>query len=191
MAGLSTLFVGAAVGLQAYGSYKQTDAAKKLSESQQVVAQQEAKAEEVRMRAMELDARRRTTEMLRQEQRARAMALATSTAQGAGTQSSGLQGGYGQIAGQSGVNMLGVQQNLGFGRELFGINQGISQQRFLQAGYSGQAAMGRGYSALGSSLLGVAPQFSALTQGWGQKQQNPYMQGYGEYINWQGRGAIY
>lgn len=177
--------VGASVAMTAFGAIQSTKAQKDIAASNKVIAEQEAKAEAVRQKAMELDARRRTTEMLRQEQRARAMALATSTAQGAGTQSSGLQGGYGQISGQTGVNMLGVQQNLGFGRELFGINQGISQQRMFQADYQSQAAFGRGLSSLGSSLLGVAPQFSALMGGY-NPQGNSTGYWYGPYNNNEG-----
>jgi hypothetical protein len=186
--------IGASVGMQAYGSYQQYKAQKDIAASNQVIAQQEAKAEAVRQQAMELDARRRSNEMLRQEQRARAMALATSTVQGLGQGSSSLGGAYGQISGQTGVNMLGVSQNLGMGREMFGINQAISQQRIMQAGYQGQAARGSGLASMGSSLLGVAPQFSALMGGYNPQSLSGgygYNQGYGEYVNWQGRGAIY
>jgi hypothetical protein len=51
-------------------------------------------------------------------------------ATGAGAQfGSGLQGAYGQISGQSGVNLLGIRQNLELGRNIFDINAGISQQQ--------------------------------------------------------------
>lgn len=88
--------------------------------------------EEQKQKAMELDARRQQLEVIRNQQRGRALALTTATSQGA-SRGSGLQGGYGQISGQTGVNLLGIQQNLDIGRNIFGINQGISDSRVAQA----------------------------------------------------------
>lgn len=81
-----------------------------------------------RMIAMETAARRDQLEIFRQQQRARATGLVAATAQGA-QGGSGLQGAYGQISGQTGVNLLGVLQNLEIGRNIFGLNEGISNKR--------------------------------------------------------------
>jgi len=78
------------------------------------IAASEQALEGQRRVAMELDARRRNLEIVRNQQRGRSMALAAATAQGA-RRGSGLQGGYAQISGQTGVNMLGVNQNLQIG----------------------------------------------------------------------------
>lgn len=95
-----------------------------------IAAQQEIEAQKAK--AMEIDARRQQTEIIRNQQRGRALALTNATAQGA-ARGSGLQGGYGQIAGVSGFNMLGVQQNLQIGRDIYSENQNISNSRIQQA----------------------------------------------------------
>lgn len=85
-----------------------------------------------RRQAMEIDARRNQLEIIRNQQRGRALALTAATAQGA-SRGSGLQGGYGQISGQTGVNLLGIQQNLQVGRNIFDNNAAISAQRLGMA----------------------------------------------------------
>jgi hypothetical protein len=88
----------------------------------------ETQVEGKRQEAMNLDARRRSMEVIRNQQRYRAMALTNATAQGA-RQGSGLQGGYGQISGQSGVNLMGVLQNQMIGNDIFGLNSQITGQK--------------------------------------------------------------
>ena len=80
--------------------------------------------------AMELDARRQSLQAIRTQQQARSQALVNATSnQGSGaTRGSGLAGGYGQISGQSNVNLLGIQQNLGIGENIYGINTDITKQ---------------------------------------------------------------
>lgn len=103
----------------------------------------EQQIEAQRMKAMQLDARRRQMEVIRNQQRYRAVGLTNATAQGAQF-GSGLQGGYGQISGQSGVNLLGIQQNLQIGQDIFGLNQAITGQKQqyadLQYNYAAQQA---------------------------------------------------
>lgn len=93
--------------------------------------------------AMELDARRNQLEEIRKLQRARATSLQVATATGQ-QRGSGLQGAYGQAQGQHGVNMLGIQQNLGFGENIFALNSQVSQQNVameqLRSGYAKQQA---------------------------------------------------
>lgn len=88
--------------------------------------------EQQKQNAMELDARRQQMEIIRNQQRGRALSLATGVAQGGGGfvgGSSARGGAYGQISGQTGVNLLGVQQQLEVGRNIFGLNTNISNQR--------------------------------------------------------------
>lgn len=107
-----------------------------------IVAQQKD-IEATKRQAMEVDARRQQLEILRNQQRGRALGLATATAQGA-SKGSGLQGAYGQISGQTGVNLLGVQQNLEAGRNIFDANANItdlnSQMNDLTYNYALQQA---------------------------------------------------
>lgn len=99
------------------------------------IAQEQA-VQESNRQAMELGARRQSLEIIRQQQRGRALALTANVAQGgsgAVNGSSALQGAYGQIGGQTGVNMLGVSQNLQIGRDIFTANQNISNNRIDSA----------------------------------------------------------
>jgi hypothetical protein len=95
-----------------------------LGINKDIVAQQRA-IEATKRQAMEVDARRQQLEIVRGQQRARSLGLTNATSQGA-SKGSGLQGGYGQIAGQTGVNLLGVQQGLESGRNIFNANAAIS-----------------------------------------------------------------
>lgn len=82
--------------------------------------------------AMELDARRNQLEVIRNQQRARSMGLAAATQSGS-KDGSGLQGAYGQFSGQAGVNLLGIQQNLQTGRNIFDQNAIISGNNIATA----------------------------------------------------------
>lgn len=143
---------------------------KAAAQKQQIMLEQ--KAEEQRRLYMEDDARRKEMEIVRNQQRARAIALTNSTSQGASF-GSGLQGGYGQIAGQSGVNMLGVNQNLEIGRNLFGINSQISQQKILQGQGASEMATGQGLSALGSSLWSTQAPLGQFFKGFSNSTPIP------------------
>jgi hypothetical protein len=151
----STLIVGAAVagvGLSAAGMVQSHSAAKQQASAQKDMIAEQQKQEAIRQRAMELDARRRSLEAVRQQQRARSLALTTTTAQGA-NQSSGAMGAFGQVSGQSNTNLTGIQQQLGFGREMFASNALLSQARMNSADAQSSAALGAGMSSLGGAII--------------------------------------
>lgn len=85
-----------------------------------------------RMQAMELDARRKQMDNLRIAQRTRALATISATSQGA-LFGSGISGGRAAIQGQTGVNQLGIQQNLQLGRNIFAQNAAITQGRIASS----------------------------------------------------------
>lgn len=161
----------AALGASIYGTSKQVKAAKQQTAAMQQQIQMEQQAEALRMQQMELEAKRRNKETIRNQQRARSMALAAATVQGAG-QGSGLQGGYGGIAGQANTQLLNTSQNLQIGRGLFAANQGISSARMSYAAAGTDAAVGRGFSSLGASIMQATPM---LTNMYGNLNiGNPY-----------------
>lgn len=165
----SAIIAGAAiagVGLAGAGYMQQKSAAKEQAKFQQQQIAEQQKQEAIRQRAMELDGRRRSLEAVRQQQRARALALATTTAQGA-SQGSGLMGAYGQISGQSNTNLLGIQQQLGFGREMFASNQLMSQARMGYADASSNYAAGAGLMSLGGAVISSLGPLSNLSGGFG------------------------
>lgn len=169
-----TLALGvSSLALQASGAFASFSGASKKAEAQKAQIGLEQKAEEQRRQYMELDAHRKEMEIIRTQQRARSLALTNSTAQGASL-GSGLQGGYGQISGQSGVNMLGVQQNLGIGRNIFDINAQISQQKIFQAQGGSEAATGAGLSSLGGSIWGAQGPLNQFFKGYSNSTPFPY-----------------
>src|SRR5437660_2342874 len=152
----------AGLGMSIFGGISKMDAAQKSAAASAGIAQAEQQQEVIRQRMMEVGARRQQMEVLRNQQRARSLALNNATTQGA-QQGSGLQGGYGQIAGQSGVNALGISQNLEAGEQMFGLSAQISGQKVALAQAGGQAATAQGVSGIGSTLLGAVGPIKNLT----------------------------
>jgi hypothetical protein len=104
---------------------------------------------------MELDAQRRTIATVRGAQQARSLALNNATAQGAGS-SSGLLGGYGQIAGQANQGLTAINQNLDIGRKTSDANIAISGLNAQLADAKADESFWSGLGGLGKSLTGAA-----------------------------------
>lgn len=124
-AAASVVFAGQERDINNQAAAQSVTAAGESRTINQGIVGEQRDIEATKRQAMEVDARRQQLEIIRNQQRGRALGLATATAQGA-SKGSGLQGGYGQIAGQTGVNILGVQQNLQAGRNIFDANANIS-----------------------------------------------------------------
>lgn len=156
----------AGVALSAAGAATSFAGAGKAASAQKAMSGVQIQQENVRERAMEFDARRRTLEVLRNQQRARALALTTATAQGA-SMGSGLMGGYGQIAGQAGENITGIQGQLGFGREMFALNRQMAGIQNQYASASSMMSMGSGMSSLGGAILSNLGPIKSIGAGFG------------------------
>jgi len=172
----------AGLGLAAGGAYTSYAAAQDAGDANQSILQQQMEAERLRKQEMEMDARRKSLEIVRQSQVARSMALTNATSQNA-QGGSGLQGGYGQIAGQEGFGLMGVSGALEIGRGMFDINQQIAMYKMQLAQAQTQAALGSGLSSLGGSMMGVASTAGKLTAGWGPGSNTPTYQGYGTQMS--------
>lgn len=152
MAVFSTIIaaVGAAAAVagtigSVYMSQQQASSARK---SQRIAQEQE----NIRQRQMNLDAIRKKREIIRQQQMAMAQAQSTAVGQGADS-GSALEGAYGSISGQSGVNLQGVNINQSMGNEMFALNR-RGTQIGNQASAAGTAAAGfSGLSSLGDSIV--------------------------------------
>mgnify|MGYP003393539088 CR=1 FL=1 len=107
------------------------------------------KAEEARKRQMELDNLRKQREVARNTQLNRAKATSNAVAQGAGD-STGVEGGYGQIQQTGGEDLNYLTQSLDIGRDLFNAN---AQSAYGQ----GISAVGNGVNNLGLSLIKASP----------------------------------
>lgn len=165
--------VGAAIG--GIGAYMGMQAAQGQSQAQQNIAALQMQVQKKNEDQMNLTARRAQLEVVRNNQRARAQAM--NNAVGSGSQfGSGLAGGLGQIAGMSGNNLLGLNQNLMIGRQIATLNQGISQQEMLYAKYQGSAATASGVSQIGQGLFSLGQSVTSASINPSQRQQ-----GYGNY----------
>jgi len=141
--GLAAGVVGA--GTQLYGSMQQAEAQKKsFALSQQ--------AESARKRAMDLDSQRKSFSIIREQQMARAQALANATSGGAQF-GSGLQGGYGQVAGSSGNNFQAQQNSQEAGDQMFAINAAKGNSDANAAAAGSMASLGSGISSLGNMFV--------------------------------------
>jgi hypothetical protein len=147
----------AAIGVAASiaGTIVAYQGAQKQAKAQKQALAHQMRAEELRKRQMEIDSTRKQRQMIRESQQARAKALAVSTAQGS-ADSTGLQGAYGQISGQSGVNVLGVRQNEEIGAGIFEQNRLTTMANMRAASAGGMVATGQGLSSFGGALVNNA-----------------------------------
>ena len=131
-AAASVGFAGQERDINLLASQQSIEASNKSFDISRNIITSEQGVEKQKMQAMEIDARRQQMEIIRNQQRGRALTLTTGVAQGGSGFVSGASargGAYGQISGQTGTNLLGVQQNLEVGRNIFGLNTDISNQR--------------------------------------------------------------
>lgn len=156
----------AGLGLQAYGQHRAATIAGQQANLQANEASQQQAIEAQKQQQMQLQARRTEMEALRQNQVARSQATAAANSQGA-IYGSGIQGGYGQISGQTGTNLVNQSQNLQIGENIFGLNSNISTDRIGLAHLGGSMATAQGISSFGGSLAGAAQAIGRLGAGFG------------------------
>lgn len=153
--------VGLATSLA--GSLMASTAASSYYKGEQNIGQLELQVNDQRKLAMEVDARRRQLEVVRNNQKARALSQTSATSQGA-QMGTGLQGSYGGISGQSNTNLLGVNQNLEIGRNIFGIDTKISEQRIANSGFQSQMNQGQGEASIGNTLMSSSGKAGSILQ---------------------------
>lgn len=164
VASLAVAAVGA--GVSVAGQMQQKSAAKKMAAAEQDRILQEQAIEAQRQKQMELEAKRRQLEILRQGQRARSLALATTTNQGAQF-GSGLEGAYGQASGQEGSQLLAGTQNLEIGRGIFGLNQNVTADRIRYSQGQSNYQSGAALSSLGGTIISSAGAISRIGGSFG------------------------
>lgn len=168
----TVLMAGAGIALQGFGMASSYDAAKRQTAAQRQQIEAEKKIEAQKRQAMELSNRRQQVENFRNAQRMRAVALTNATSQGASS-GSGLQGGYGQIANQANWNALGMSQNLEIGRNIFGLNSQISDQKISMAEAQRDMQFGNSLTQLGGQLVNSAGAFGKLASGFAPSTPTP------------------
>lgn len=155
MAMLTSILLAGGLALGAAGTAIQMNGQRQAAHANQDAMQEQQNLERQKQQQMELDAQRRKRDMVRQQLAARSAALAATTAQtgSSATTSSALPGAYGSIAGQTNENMLGLNQNLQIGRNMFAINSNMLDDYRSAASYSSMANFGGGLASLGGSIL--------------------------------------
>lgn len=166
--------VGAAFGLiglgtSIFGSVGQSQVAHQTAQVSADVATQEGAVNDQRKQQMELQGRRQQLENIRNTQRARAMGQAASVNQGAqfGT---GYAGGQAEATDTGITNAVGINQNLQIGRNIFGLDDKISQDKIKMAQLGGQAATDAGIANIGNSIFKSAGMLGNLSQGFGSSK---------------------
>lgn len=154
------------VGLSIFGG---VDASKKAAEAQKIqeeVGGLEKNVNGQRENAMELDARRKSMELFRRTQQASAMSLNTATSQGAQF-GSGYSGGSAEVESSGLFNISGINQNVEIGRNIFALNDQISDKKVALSKVQSGMATDQGIMSLGSSIFKSAGTVGNLAQGLG------------------------
>jgi len=143
------------LGTSIFGGMQQHKGAEQLAAAQKNIVGLEQQEDQVRRTAMEVASRRSQLEVIRRNQQAQSQALATATGQGA-QYGSALAGAQASIQGTSLTNLVGLQQNLASGEQMFDINAQISQQRIAEINAQTTMNTGQGLSQLGAGIMGAA-----------------------------------
>ena len=155
--GMATSLFGAISGA---GVAQQT-----ASVSANIASQEEAENDQ-REKQMELQAGRQQTQNIRNTQQARALGLTAATSSGSQF-GSGLAGAQGAATDMGTWNALGINQNLGIGRTLYGLSNNISADKIKLAQLGGQAATDQGISNFGAALTNSSGTLGKMAQGVG------------------------
>lgn len=166
MPAISSIIAGIGLAVSAIGTAGGLYASQQQAQGQKKALAAQAEAERQRQIAMNLDAQRKKREIARQAQVARAQALATTTSQGA-SQGSGLEGAYGAISGQTGVNQLGVSQNQQIGNNIFAANRALGAANGDIADAQSMGHMFEGLSSLGNGLVKNSGQIGKIGEYYG------------------------
>ena len=181
---LGTAATGAAsvagAGLTAAGLFSGLMGNSKANEAQKAIAQEnmrlsaiisadQLKQETLRQNAMNFQAQGQMVQSIRNAQRARAQAVAAGANSGA-LGSSGIEGSFAQITGQSNEQQSTLRYNTALGNQMFEINKDITTQKNLSAQRTGQynqdlsdansqIDFGKSFMSLGSSFTSNATTF--------------------------------
>lgn len=154
------------LGMQIFGGVSSASNAKAQASVSQDEARQEQAINDQKQQAMELDARRKSLEQMRQTQQAQSLATTRATSQGAQF-GSGLQGGLAEVTDQGAFNLQGINQSLQIGRNIAGYNQNITNDKIQMASLGSQEATDKGIMSLGGSLMSAGPTIGKLSKGIG------------------------
>lgn len=150
LAGIAAVSTVAGALFQFQGAQTQAKAAKQQADAS-------AHSEDVRQQQVALEAESQRRQTIRNEIAARSASTVAAQSHGA-LMGSGYSGGQGQIANQTGQNILGINQSQDNSNKIFSNNRQIAQAGAL-------AAWGQGLSSMGSSIASAGQAIGGLKFG--------------------------
>jgi len=153
-----------AVGLGAslFGGLEQASNAKQQAQVSAQIAGLEGQENSVRQASMEAQAKRAQIETLRTAQRARALGVQAGATQTGSLTGSGVVAGIENTEAQGAYGLQGIANNLAFGRQMFGLDAQITQNRIQLAQLGGKAATDQSIASLGGSIMKAGPLVGSL-----------------------------
>lgn len=151
------------LGMQLFGGFGASSAAKQQAQLSQGIGIDEQAINIQKQQQMQLEARRSQLQNFRNAQRLRAQATSAAV-QGGAQFGSGLPGGLGGISGTETENALGINQGSQISQNIFGFNNDISSKRIQSAQLGGQIATDQGLSSLGGALVKSGPTIGGLSK---------------------------
>lgn len=156
------------LGTSLFGGLSQAHTAHEQAQVSSQIYGLEGQENAVRQHAMEMSSQRSQLETLRTTQRARAMAINAGASQTGSLQGSGVQGGIAETESQGAWGLQGINNQLSFGRQMFGLDSQISLKRMQLANLGGNMATDQGITSLGGALLNSSPALGRMaSQGFG------------------------
>lgn len=149
---VSAISGGIGLGMKIFGMDSASKAANAAYGIESNITGLQQQVNNQKQQQMELSARRGQLENFRNAQRLRAQGVNSAVGQGA-QYGSGLQGSLAQNTSQSLFNSQGINQNLEIGRNIFGINNQISQQNLALSKVKSDMNTDQGWASLGGSIL--------------------------------------
>lgn len=150
------------LGTSLFGSNAASAAAQRTAAISKEVSGLEMKVNDQRQLQMNLQGQRQQLQTIRNSQLARSLALTSATSQGA-QMGTGLQGGFGQISGDTNTQNRNVGQNLQIGNNIFSLDNQISQRKMMLADASSSLANAQGTMAIGGAITKSAGPIGQLS----------------------------
>lgn len=150
-----------------FGSVSNAHAESQVSQDEIGLEQQQ---NDVRKQAMEVSGQRNQLQVLRTAQRARSMAVQAGSTQTGSLTGSGVKGGIDETTNEGTYGLQGINQQLTFGRQLFGLDASISADKQKMAQLKSNDATDQGITSLGNAAMKIGPTVGNIFGG-GQSHQ--------------------
>lgn len=156
------------LAMQLLGGIGAASNAREAANLNKGIAGDEQQINEQKRLQMEMSARRYQVEAMRNAQRAGAQGAAAAANQGASF-GSGLQGGQAQIKDQGNFDLMGINNNLAIGENIFNTNNDISGKKMQLADVQSSQATNTALMSLGGSVVSNAGTIGNISKYVGSK----------------------